>query len=107
MGHARERHVSAITSTHHRYAIRIQQRVTRDKIKERRNIAYRILTFKAIIQRQESFPVAIRPAHVREEQRDPEFVKIIIVPPLEDWPRLRLRPAMDDNDSRTLARKSL
>src|SRR6266446_1536231 len=91
----RKRHVPAVTPAGHCDPIAIQPRLRCDPIKQRVYVLVRIFTLKPVIQQREGLPVPRRPAHVRIDQYNSQFVQQIVGAPEKCRLRLPFRSAVN------------
>ena len=83
--------------------IRLASRLGRvlNPIEQSRDILVGIFAFETVVEFQKRFSVAGRAAHVRKNNRAPEFVDEVIVPPEITRTVLRFGAAMDIDDDRS------
>src|SRR5882672_2692738 len=86
---------------------RIEAGLGGDPFEQAANVLDRILAFASVVERQEGLAEAARAAHVRPDHRDPEFIDKVVVAAQETQPGLCLRAAVDVDQDRTFAAKTL
>src|SRR6266849_7099001 len=97
--------MSAVASAHHRNAACIQVWLHGDPIEQRVDILISALTQKSVIELCERLAVPRRAEHVRQEDRDSEFLQQIIVGIEKPRTRLSLRPAVNLDQHWPLSRE--
>src|SRR6516225_362159 len=97
--------MAAVAAAGHADSAGVQGALSADPVEKRVDVLIAVLALCRVVEKRERFSVTGRAANVWIDQRNAQFVQIIVSAAQEDRLRLPLRPAVYHHQHRPLAGK--